>query len=199
MKAGHGNALVKKVLAVQENVEQEQQEGEEGGQGSGAGGQGGEESEEEEEQEDPEKPAAAVKPSLLQMAAGLAQSKGALVKRATEAEALAAGMTNDLAAARNEIATLRGELVAANTMLAERDKELADVRAALESAGAEAKTVEAAAVDLVAGLGVDAGKLPAATVEDETVEGLQARLKAETNPQKRWEMAERINDLRFAN
>lgn len=205
--------MVRKVLAVQEQAEQEQQQGQDqGGEPEGGGaseseseGEGEEEPEGgEKEKTDPAASAAAAapvgKPSRLQLALAAVQSKGELLKRATAAEALAAGMTNDLAAERATVASQAATITTLRAEIQGLQTELAEIGSVLETAKAEAKSVEEKAVEIVAAVGVEAGKLPAATAEDQDdSEGLRAKLSATKDPKEKYALAQQLKALRWAN
>ena len=128
------------------------------------------------------------KPGLLESIRANLQTKAALLSerdtylaRATAAEAQVADLTARLDAAESELQTLRSER-----------EEIANT---LETVQAEVTTVETAAAQQVASMGFDAAALPAAETEPETKETLLARLAAETDNNKRFALAEKINAL----
>jgi hypothetical protein len=138
-------------------------------------------------------PVAAVeKPGLLQMAVAAAQSKGALLAKASTFEARAI-------AAETERDTLKGKLSAALGELATLCTERQQIAEALTSAQGEVASAEEKAAGIVASMGIDPVKVPAAAQGGvETLESLHAQLAAETDPDKRWDLAAKINAKEMA-
>lgn len=147
--------------------------------------------------EAPAAPAAAAtaeeKPNIIQLAMAAASSKATLIRRAEEADRLAAERqsTNDsLTAKITDLTTARD---AALTDLAAARAELAQVHAALTTAQDEQTTAERAAVDIVAGLGVAVEDLPEQTASGDSIADIEAQLAATTDPRERYQLAEKLN------
>lgn len=138
-------------------------------------------------------------PSILERAQAAFQSKGALLTRATDAEA-------QLATARESIATQAAEIAALQaknaSLLAERDQahaDLAEIGKLLDQAKAEAATAEDRALDIVATTGLRALDLPPAQSEPvEDIDAVHARLVATTDPKEKAVLARKVRDLRHS-
>lgn len=134
-------------------------------------------------------PVASAEPSLLEKVTASIQSKGKLLAdrdaatlRATTAEARADKAEAALTLANSELATLR--------------KERSDIQAALVTAQAEKQEQDVAVAGEVAALGFEPAALPAASsAPEETKEQLVARLEKETDNDKRYALAARINAM----
>ena len=88
------------------------------------------------------------------------------------------------------------ELSALLLELAALKKERGEIQAALTTVTAENATAEEKAAGIVAGLGIAPAAVPAAAATGgETVESLIVQMNAETDPAKKWALAEKINKL----
>ena len=133
--------------------------------------------------------AAPREPNLIEKAFAVAQSKGSLLAKANEAALRAEKAEGDLA-------TVRAELTQVKTELATLKTERAEIEKALNASQAEATTVEQKAADIVASTGVPAVTLPStAGGGTETEDELMAQMQAETDPQKRFKINQKINAL----
>ena len=135
------------------------------------------------------------KPSLLQMAHAAVSSKQSLITEIAQQKQKITSIQSDLDHARSELTTAQTELSTARTELANLRKERADLEAALKVVEKENQTAEAAAVGIVATMGVAPEKLPTSAVAGESKEELMAQLNKETDSAKRFILAEKINAL----
>lgn len=129
-------------------------------------------------------------PTRLQVIAASFKDKGVLiaerdaaVTRATTAEAQLEGL-------QARLSLVQGELSA-------KTVELGQIDAALKAAQSANQTVDEAAAKQVASHGFGQEKLPEGQAQEDTVEAMTARMNAETNPGKKWELAEKINAVAF--
>ena len=145
----------------------------------------------------PAAPAAAepepVKPNIIQLAAAAVQSKSAILARAADAEKQLAEASTRITDLQTAAETLREELATEKARVQELEAERAEILKTLSTAEAAAASVEAAAVSHVAALGFPADQAPTQQSAADTPEELEARLAAETDPKKRYELAAKIN------
>lgn len=223
MKAKFGNEFVAGAVVAPgvlgagpvlcEQVEQEQEQGEEGGQGSGDGGQGEEGEKKDDPDPDPakepeegsESETAEAKASWIGgLKAGLV-SRAELVGRAERAELALKASQADLIASKGREAALSAELDGLKGQLGEikaawegTKSEVVAAKQEVEVEKGKQKSTEAAAAEVVAGLGIKAEELPAAEREDESLEGLQARLATAKTPKEKWELQEKVTAKMWA-
>lgn len=141
----------------------------------------------------PSKPAgapAAKGPSIFERAAALVRGKDELAAT--------------IAGHEKTIVDLRATIAAHEKTIAAQLAELGDLRAGkqqIEAALATERKEKQTVAETVAGLGFPAAQLPGAqTIEEagDTVEGLTAQFRAETDPVKRSEIAARLREMRKA-
>lgn len=143
----------------------------------------------------PAAPAAAAgeKPAnLVRLAMAAVQTKGGLLARANQFEARALKAESDLAALQQQHAATLGQLQA---LQAERTQ----IEQALTRVEQENATADQKAAAIVAGIGIDPSAVPAAVEGGvDTVDSLMEQLKAESDPDKRYALAAKINALENA-
>jgi chromosome segregation ATPase len=132
-------------------------------------------------------------PNIIQLAAAAVQSKSAILARAADAEKQLAEASTRITDLQTAAETLREELAAEKVRVQELEAERAEILKTLSTAEAAAASVEAAAVSHVAALGFPADQAPTQQSAADTPEELEARLSAETDPKKRYELAAKIN------
>ena len=144
-------------------------------------------------------PAAEVRePSLLEKARAAFQSKAAILAEANDAQAqladaqrLITGLQTDKAGLAAQVDVLTAELATLRT-------ERVEIGKLLDSAKAEKASAEEKAADIVAAVGFPAADLPGAEQEmEDTVESLNAKLSATTDPKARWAISRQISALRW--
>lgn len=128
-----------------------------------------------------------------------ANAKIAELTKATEAAAAKLTQSeSDLIVARASVASVTKERDTAAASVVAKDKEISDLKAAAQSIDALAAEKAKA---LVAAQGIPTSKLPegapAGGTQEQQIEALQKQLATETNPEKNYELAKQINDLRF--
>lgn len=139
----------------------------------------------------------AKKPGLLDQVLGSIQTKGSLVAELTGVRGELEAERGISAGLRTEIADLKGQVAAQSAELDSLRAERAEIAKALETAGKEKVSTEEAAAGIVAGLGVPAESLPAAQTEEESEDGLRARLEACTDPTERFRLAAKLREVRW--
>ena len=126
---------------------------------------------------------------FLQNVLAAVSSKASLIAEREE-------LSSRLSAAEQAVGTLTAELNEAREKVEALTQERAAIEQALNAARDQAAGEDEKAAVIVASLGYQGTEdLPAAAAEPETKEALLARLEAETDNDKRWELAQRINAM----
>lgn len=127
-------------------------------------------------------------PTFLQTVLAGLKDKGALAAENTSLLQRAEKADAEILTLQGQIVTLQSEL---NTLRGERQQ----IEGALKEAQTAKTTVEAAAAAEVATIGFPAAQLPESAKAGETREELEAQLAAETDNNRRYALAEKINAL----